>query len=144
MGVAPRVIVFPIGGAHLEVKRAAVCPLGFEVSLPFTREGVLGARMGGEGGGNQDCGREEGCQSAMHHKLTSEGDPRGTPVRFPCMETMERGKCSTQILAEGYILDISTIENFPGCAAATAEAICGSMGRINFHLFLLRTMIASF
>src|SRR5712671_4445597 len=77
MGVAPGVIVFPIGGAHLEVKRAAVRPLGFEVSLPFAREGVLSACVDGRGGSYQDCGREEGYQSALHHKLTSEGDLQG-------------------------------------------------------------------
>ena len=70
-------IVFPIGGAHLEVKRPVVGPLRFKVSSPFAREGILGARVDGKGGSYQDCGREEGCQSAMHHKLTSEGDLQG-------------------------------------------------------------------
>lgn len=82
MGVAPGVLVLPIGGAHLEVKGTAVCPLGFKVSLPFALEGALGTRMNGEGGGDQDGACEESCQLAMHHKLTSEGDLKGHPLAF--------------------------------------------------------------
>ena len=38
---------------------------------------------------------------------------------------------------------ISTKTKRPGCAAATAWAICGSARRISFHLFLLRTTTES-